>query len=146
MSDKNLKEALRKAKAAEQAAAREAEKQVMIEKVVNLKLMCDYAVSCSYGDVVLIIAMLRDYVGLLDDVKSDDIQYRAYYREKFLAIADRLSEQIEYDYDAAVEKCRKKQAKEDKDDVGEEAMVLAYKKSLREARENERRDNDNITD
>ncbi len=137
MSDKNLKEALRKAKVAEQAAAREAEKQVMIEKVINLKLMCDYAVSCSYGDIVLIIVMLHNYVKLLDEVRGDDIQYRAYYREKFLTIADRLSEQIEYDYDAAVEKCKKKQAKEDKDDVGEEAMVLAYKKSLREAKQKE---------
>lgn len=42
------KSALRKAKAAEEAAKRQADKKVMIEKVINLKLMCDYAVSCSY--------------------------------------------------------------------------------------------------
>lgn len=106
----------------------EAEKQVMIEKAINLRLMCDYVISCSYGDVVLIICMLHDYVKMLDEVKQDDIQYQAYYRGKFLKMADRLSEQIEYDYDAAVEKCKKKLGqKESSSDVGEEAMALAVK-------------------
>lgn len=106
---------------------REEQKQVMIEKAINLKLMCDYAVSCSYGDIVLIICMFRDYVKLLDERKGDDITYKAYYRKRFLHIADSLSEQIGYDYDAALEKCRKKQEKESNSDVGEEAMALAIK-------------------
>ena len=105
----------------------EEQKQVMIEKAINLKLMCDYAVSCSYGDIVLIICMLRDYVKLLDKHKNADITYKAYYRKRFLHIADSLSEQIEYDYDAALEKCRKKQKKESNSDVGEEALALAIK-------------------
>ena len=43
-------------------------------------------------------------------------------------MADRLAGQIDYDYDAAVEKCRKKQEKEERySDVGEDAMVLALK-------------------
>ena len=50
-------------------------KQVMIENAINLKLMCDYVVSCSYGDIVLIICMLRDYVKMLDEVRSD-IQWK----------------------------------------------------------------------
>ncbi len=33
----------------EKGMSKEEEKQVMIEKAINLKLMCDYAVSCSYG-------------------------------------------------------------------------------------------------
>lgn len=107
--------------------SKEEEKQVMIEKAINLKLMCDYVVSCSYGDIVLIICMLRDYVKMLDEVRSD-IQWEAYYREKFIKMADRLSEQIGYDYDAAVEKCQKKLGqKERSSDVGEEAMALAIK-------------------
>lgn len=80
----------------------------MIEKAINMKLMCDYIVSCSYGDIVLIICMLRDYVKMLDEVRSD-IQWEVYYREKFIKMADRLSEQIEYDYDAALEKSKKKE-------------------------------------
>ncbi len=103
-------------------------KQVMIEKAINLKLFCDYAVSCSYGDIVLIICMLHDYVKMIDKIKDDDIQWKAYYRNKFVTMADRLADQIEYDYDAAVEKCWKKQAKtESNSDIGEDAMVLAVK-------------------
>lgn len=103
-------------------------KLVMIEKAKNLKLFCDYVVSCSYGDIVLIICMLHDYVKMMDKVRDDDIQWKAYYRNKFVTMADRLAGQIDYDYDAAVEKCRKKQEKEERySDVGEDAMVLALK-------------------
>lgn len=111
----------------EKELSKEEEKQVMIEKAVNLKLMCDYVVSCSYGDIVLIICMLHDYVKMLDEVRSD-IQWKVYYREKFVKMADRLSEQIEYDYDAAMEKCRKKTEKKQKfNDVGGDAIALAMK-------------------
>lgn len=107
---------------------KEAEKQVMIEKAINLKLMCDYVVSCSYGDIVLIICMAHDYVKMLDEIRKDDINYEVYYRDRFLKIADKFSEQIEYDYDKAVEKCSKKLKKKQKsDDVGEDAMILAIK-------------------
>ncbi len=112
----------------EESISPEAEKQVMIEKAINLRLMCDYVVRCSYGDVVLIICMLNDYVKMLDKVKQDDIQYQAYYRKKFIGIADRLAEQVGYDYDAALERCQKKQQRESDSDVGEEAMALAVKR------------------
>ena len=109
----------------EKSMSNEEMKQVMIEKAINLKLHCDYVVSCSYGDIVLIICMLHDYVKILDEIK-DDIQWEAYYRKKFIAMAERLAAQIDYDYDAAVEKCRKKQEKEEgHSDIGEEAMALA---------------------
>ena len=42
--------------------------------------MCDYVVSCSYYDVVLIICMLHDYINMLDEIKADDVFYQAYYR------------------------------------------------------------------
>lgn len=113
-------------------STKEKSKQVMIEKAVNLRLMCDYVVSCSYGDIVLIICMLHDYVKTLDEIKGDDIQYRAYYRGVFMRMADRLAEQIEYDYDKAVEKCRKKQLKEEKDsDIGEDGLSQLAKKGRR---------------
>lgn len=110
----------------EKSMSLEEERQVMIEKAINLRLMCDYAVSCSYRDVVLIICMLHDYVKMLDEVKQGDIQYQAYYREKFIEMADRLAEQIEYDYKGQLEKCQKKvNAKGKNDDIGEDAIVLA---------------------
>ncbi len=115
------------------------DKQVMIEKAINLKLMCDYVVSCSYGDVVLIICMLHDYVKMLDEARGDDIQYQAYYRVKFLKMANRLAEQIEYDYDMAVEKCRKKQLKQESNsDIGEEAMALTIKRGMAKNKENDK--------
>ena len=107
----------------------EAEKQVMIEKAINLRLMCDYVVSCSYGDVVLIISMLHDYVRWLDKIRRDDAVYQAYYRKKFIEIANRLAEQIEYDYDKELEKCRKKQMKEGRNnEIGEDGFMQLAKK------------------
>lgn len=112
----------------EKEISKEEEKQVMIEKAINLRLLCDYVVSCSYGDVVLIICMLHDYIKRLDELRADDIVYQAYYRKKFMKMADRLAEQIDYDYEKAVEKCRKKQQKkESSSDVGGDAMALALK-------------------
>lgn len=97
----------------ERELSKEEEKRVMIENAINLRLMCDYVVSCSYSDIVLIICMLRDYVQMLDKI-MDDILWKSYYRNKLMDIADRLSWQIEYDYDAAVEKCKKKSGQEKK--------------------------------
>ena len=95
----------------EESISPEAEKQVMIEKAINLRLLCDYVVSCSYGDIVLIICMLHDYVKMLDEIKAEDIQYQAYYRGKFMKMADRLAEQIGYDYDAALENAKRNSGK-----------------------------------
>lgn len=125
----------------EKGLSRDAEKQVMIEKAINLRLMCDYAVSCSYGDIVLMICMLHDYVKMLDEYKGNDIAYQAYYRKKFMEIADRLSEQIGYNYDAAVEKCKKKLQKEEvSSDIGEEAVALAVKYGGRKNKDNSKKD------
>lgn len=112
----------------EESISPEAEKQVMIEKAINLRLLCDYVVSCSYGDIVLIICMLHDYVKMLDEIKAEDIQYQVYYRGKFMKMADRLAEQIGYDYDVALEKCKKKFGQKESDsDIGGDAMDLALK-------------------
>lgn len=93
----------------------------MIEGAINIRLMCDYVVSCSYYDVVLIISMLHE-------IKADDIMYHAYYRGVFMEMADRLAEQIEYDYEKQLEKCRKKM-KVKNGDIGEDAMALTVKYS-----------------
>ena len=37
----------------EKEMSKEEQKQVMIEKAINLKLMCDYVVSCSYDSNLL---------------------------------------------------------------------------------------------
>jgi len=81
-------------------------------------------------DVVLIICMLHDYIRTLDEISSEDIQYQVYYRERFMKIANRLSQQIGYDYNEALEKCKKKLTKKEQlDDVGEEALTLSNRRS-----------------
>ena len=107
------------------------DKKVMIEKAINLRLLCDYVVSCSYRDIVLIICMLHDYVKMLDEVKADNIDYQVYYREKFMKMADRLAQQIEYDYEKQLEKCKKKMEAKDNhsnSDIGEDALSLTVKR------------------
>lgn len=119
----------------EKGISKEENKRIMIEKAINLRLICDYVVSCSYGDIVLIICMLHDYVKRLDEVREEDILYQAYYRDKFIKIADKLAEQIEYDYERAVEKCRKKQLKEERNsDIGEDGLTQLIKRDLKAAK------------
>ncbi len=110
---------------------------VPIEGVVNLKTspISDYKVKMSYGDLTLIVAMLRDYIKGLDQMQADgdlrinSFQYEAYYRNKFLQIAERISEQIEYDYDSKLKQCLKRAGKEDNSDIGEESMALMIKRA-----------------
>lgn len=115
-----------------------AETSVKINKVINLKSspIGYYDVSMNYGDLTLIIAILRDYVAGFDKMLEEgeripigEVNYTCYYRDKFLRIAGRLSEQIEYDYDEKRKKCLKKAEKEDNSDVGGEALSLALKRS-----------------
>ncbi len=104
------------------------EKRVMVEKAINLRLMCDYVVSCSYGDIVLVICMLHDYVKMLDETRGNEITWQFYYRERFIKMADKLSRQIGYNYGLAAEKCNKKIGQKQKcNDVGEDAMMMAVK-------------------
>ena len=49
----------------EKEIADDAEKQVWIEKCINIKTLSDLTVSCSYGDMVLIICVLKDYLKLI---------------------------------------------------------------------------------
>lgn len=112
------------------------QEQVTIENAINVRRgkAIEYKVECSYGDIVLIIGLLMDYVRMLDEFRGDDMMYTAYYRKKFLKIAERLEEQIEYDYEQAVKNCKKKEEKASSD-VGEEAMVLMLRKAAKEKKE-----------
>ena len=51
-----------------------------------------------------------------------------YHAEKLRKIADKLQAGIGYDYDKAVERCKKKQArKSHSSDVGEDALLLTVR-------------------
>lgn len=112
------------------------EELVSIEGVINVKSMpiSHYKVNLAYGDLKLIVAILRDYVKGCDKLKElgklpcNEIEYDVYYRNKFMKIAENISEQIEYDYDAQLQKCLKKLNKVDNSDIGEDALALAMKR------------------
>lgn len=112
--------------------------EVPIEGVVNLKSspISDFKVRLAYGDLTLIIAMIRDYIRMLDEefengtLRVNEYQYQCYYRAKYLAVAERISQQIDYDYDKQVEICKKKMIKGGSNsDVGEESLSLTFKRT-----------------
>ena len=104
----------------------DADKQVEIEHCINIKTLSDFKVSCSYRDIVFVICILKEYLKLIEEREGFTWEY---YREQFSKLANRLSEQIEYDYDVQMEKCLKKMGKKERnDDVGEDAMALAVKR------------------
>ena len=113
-------------KDADQAIKDNANKEVELEHCINIKRMCDYKISCSYGDIVFIICILKDYLKLIEE--KEGVMWD-YYKEKFSKLADKLSVQIEYDYEKQMEKCKKKMGtKTSDDDIGGEAMALAVKR------------------
>lgn len=100
----------------------------------------DHEIKTCYGDICKIVNALRDYSRLLAMVcDSWDLQgfHRAkyeFYGAKLREIADKFQAGIGYDYDAAVERCRKRQGKKGRnEDVGGEAMAMAFIKSQQAA-------------
>lgn len=94
----------------------------------------DCVQSCQ-GDLVVICNALADYAGLLSEYLEEEggqmdacgqIRYELHI-ERCLKIQKLISEQIGYDREAAIEKCRKKNHRKD-EDVGEDAVVLAARR------------------
>ena len=111
--------------------------EIPVEGAVNVKSkpISEYKVRLAYGELTLIVAMLRDYVKELDARRENGtiginaLEYNVYYRPKFMNMADRISKQIGYDYDAQIKKCIEKMSKQSNGDVGEEALALTVKRS-----------------
>lgn len=89
-----------------------------------------------YGNILKIINVLMDYSRMLKlvcDQWSLQGFHKAiyeYHADKLREIARKYQAAVGYDYDAAVEKCRKKQErKQCQDDVGEDALTLASRTS-----------------
>jgi hypothetical protein len=105
--------------------------------LIDKKGVHKVTVNLATGDLKLIVAMFRDYIKGMDEIKRGDVLYEAYYRNKFLDICKRISEPIGYDYDTALERCLKKNAKEDNSDIGEEAISLTVKRAAVQAKKEE---------
>lgn len=109
----------------EQEIQENSEKYVWVERCINIKELCDYTVTCTYGDMVLIICMLYDYLAMLSEKEGPVWNY---YKQRFEKIARRLSAQIDYNYDEALRRCRKKMESQEKEnDVGGDTIELAFK-------------------
>ena len=99
-----------------------------------------------YGDICKIVNTLRDYARILRMV-CEEWNLQGYHRAIYEAHADKLEKiskkyqaGIGYDYDKAVEKCRKNRAKKQRDsDVGGEAMAMALLMAQRAAQSGEKR-------
>ncbi len=92
------------------------------------------------GDIYKIVNVFMDYARLLEIINDEwdlDAYHRAVnevYADKLRSIAKKYQVAIGYDYDAAMAKCEAKKKKPPKDDdVGGDALDLAYKKSQRDA-------------
>lgn len=100
----------------------------------------DHVFKTCYGDICKTVNALRDYSCLLEMVCSTwklegfhQAKYM-YQAEKMREIADKFQAGIGYNYDKAMEKCRKKRGRQQRNsDVGGEAMAMAYLKAQRSA-------------
>lgn len=93
-----------------------------------------------YGDIYKIVNVFMDYARLLELI-GDEWSLDAYHRavnevtaDKLRSIAKKYQEAIGYDYEDALAKCeaKKKKARKD-DDIGTDALELAFKKNQRNA-------------
>lgn len=115
----------------------------------NLKAGCYQGIHSCEGDVIVICNAMADYADLLMEyIRQSDYEgyQKAFYEihaERCRKISLNLQEQIGYDRDAAIEKCRAKRkyygqgSEDDNNDVGEDAMVLAVRKSRAQAKAQE---------
>lgn len=84
------------------------------------------------GDLYIIVNALYDYAGILERVAA---QQASYQKELYLLhaarcrkIAGKFSEQMGYDYDKALERCRKRRDKGSDDDTGFDGLEAAIRK------------------
>lgn len=118
----------------------EAEKGNLPIRFYNLKSGCYQGIHSCEGDVIVICNAMIDYADLLMEFisQSDYEGYqKAFYEvhaNRCRKISEKLQEQIGYDRNAAIEKCRAKKkyygqgGEEPDNDIGEEAMVMMVKR------------------
>lgn len=106
----------------------------------NLKSQCYQGVHVSEGDMYVIINAMADYADILMEsiaLSGGKMGYKEAFYEihanRCQKISERLQEQIGYNREEAIERCRKKRryygdgGEDDSSDVGEDAMYLALK-------------------
>lgn len=121
---------------------------IEIENLLNTELTVnfynldgDHTFKTCYGDLIKTINALMDYSRMLEMVCEEwhlEGFHRAtyeYHANKLREIAERFQSAVGYDYAAAVEKCRKKREKSEREsDVGDDALAQAFRRSQRKNR------------
>ncbi len=100
----------------------------------------DREIKICYGDIRKIVDALRDYSRLLT-MLCDTWDLQGFHRVKYefeakklREVADKFQAGIGYDYDAALERCRKKPGKKQRnEDVGGEALAMGFLKAQQAA-------------
>lgn len=133
----------------------EAEKGNLPIRYYNLKSKCYQGIHSCEGDMVVICNAMADYADLMMEfIRQSDYEgyQKAFYEvhaNRCRKISEKLQEQIGYDRNAAIEKCRAKKkyyeqgGGESDNDIGEDAMVLAIKKG-RESKKGENNGREDI--
>lgn len=88
-----------------------------------------------YGDICKTVNALRDYARLLImsceqwELTGFHRALYEYHSEKLCEIAGKLQRGIGYDYDKAVARCQRKKRNKKESDIGEDALVLAFRQA-----------------
>ena len=95
----------------------------------------DHEVHTCYGDIKMTIDALMDYTNLLDTVCEQwklEGYHRAvyqYHSDMLRKFSGKLQAALGYDYAATLEKCRKKQNRQEKDDdIGADGISLTARR------------------
>lgn len=129
----------------------EAEKGNLPIRFYSLAASCYQGIHSCEGDMIVICNAMADYADLLMEYIRQEGAVASEYKKAFYEVhADRcrkismkLQEQIGYDREQAMDKCRRKaQRKSERDDgVGEEAMVLMVRRAREQAAEQKKGEN-----
>lgn len=98
----------------------------------NVKAFNTETIKTCQGDLFIICNVLADYCDILERKLEEEERVGLskasfeYYIDRCRGIYKKLATQLNYDRDKALEKCLKERAKNsNKEDVGEDALVLA---------------------
>ena len=117
----------------------------------NLNSRCYQGIHTCEGDMIVICNAMADYADLMMEfIRQSDYEgyQKAFYEvhaKRCLKISLKLQEQIGYDREAAIERCRAKRkyyqenGDEPNSDVGEEALVMMVKKAREKEKQEEKK-------
>lgn len=81
----------------------------------------------SYKDIAFLICMLHDYLPAFQDSKDPEL---AVWVPQIQNVTEQLSKQVEYDYEAVMERCRKRKNKQEAEtNIGADGLSQVFRKT-----------------